>query len=81
MPATTTACTRTRKRSGSSSPAARAGYPLVTLPAGYVFGLPVNITFFASAWSEPTLFRLAYAYEQLTKARTAPKFLPTAPVA
>ena len=60
---------------GASQFPAVAGYPHITVPAGLVWGLPVGLSFFASAWSEPTLFRLAYAYEQLTKARTAPKFL------
>ena len=63
---------------GSSSPAAIAGYPHVTVPAGYVFGLPVGISFFGRAWSEPTLIKLAYSYEQATKVRKPPKFLPTA---
>lgn len=58
---------------GSSRPAAVAGYPLVTVPAGFVDGLPVGITFMGRAWSEPTLIRLAYAYEQLTFARRPPK--------
>jgi amidase len=62
---------------GCSTPAAVAGYPHVTVPAGYVFGLPVGISFFGSAWSEPTLIKLAYAYEQATLHRKAPKFLPT----
>jgi amidase len=62
---------------GSSTPAAVAGYPAVTVPAGYVAGLPVGISFFASAYSEPTLIKLAYALEQTIKARTAPRFLPT----
>jgi amidase len=59
---------------GYSSASAVAGYPHITVPAGFVFGLPVGISFFAGAWSEPTLFRLAYAFEQATKARQAPRF-------
>lgn len=61
----------------SSSPAAIAGYPLVTVPAGDVYGLPVGLTFMAGAYSEPTLIKLAYAFEQATKARKSPTFLPT----
>jgi amidase len=62
---------------GSSNAAAVAGYPDITVPAGFVFGLPVGISFFGRAWSEPTLFKIAYAFEQMTKARKAPQFLPT----
>lgn len=58
----------------SSSPAAIAGYPLVTVPGGFSFGLPVGITFMGTAFSEPTLIRLAYAFEQATKVRKAPTF-------
>ena len=60
---------------GSSEPAAISGYPNITVPAGYVHGLPVGISFFGRAWSEPTLIRLAYAYEQASKHRKAPGFL------
>lgn len=62
---------------GSSNAAAVAGYPNINVPAGFVFGLPVGISFFGRAWSEPTLIRLAYAFEQLSNGRKAPKFLPT----
>jgi amidase len=61
----------------SSTPAAVAGYPSVSVPMGYASGLPVNLSFFGRAWSEPTLIRLAYAYEQTTKHRKAPEFRPT----
>ena len=61
----------------SSEPAAIAGYPNITVPGGFVHGLPVGLSFFGRAWSEPTLLRIAYAFEQATRARQAPDFLPS----
>lgn len=58
---------------GSSSPAAIAGYPNITVPMGYVDGLPVGLSLFGAAWSEPQLIEMAYAYEQATQHRVAPK--------
>jgi amidase len=61
----------------SSQPAALAGYPAISVPAGEVHALPVGITFVGRAFSEPTLVKLAYAYEYHTHARRPPQFLPT----
>jgi amidase len=63
---------------GYSTASAVAGYPHITVPAGYVFGMPVGLSFIGKAWSEPTLIKFAYAFEQATKVRRAPQFLPTA---
>jgi amidase len=63
---------------GYSTASAVAGYPHITVPAGYVHGLPVGLSFFAGAWSEEKLIKYAYAFEQATKLRQPPKFLPTA---
>jgi amidase len=59
---------------GSSNAAAVAGYPNMNVTAGFIFGLPVGISFFGRAWSEPTLIRLAFSFEQTTKARQVPRF-------
>jgi amidase len=64
---------------GVSAPAV-AGYPHITVPAGYISGLPVGISFFGGAYQEPVLLRLAYAFEQALPVRKPPRFLPTAQV-
>jgi amidase len=60
---------------GSSNAAAVAGYPNINVPAGFIFGLPVGISFFGRAWSEPVLLKIAYGFEQVVKARKPPEFL------
>ncbi|MCM3869369.1 MAG: amidase [Pyrinomonadaceae bacterium] len=62
---------------GYSSDSAVAGYPHITVPAGYIFGLPFGISFFGTAYTEPKLIKYAYAFEQATKVRRVPQFLPT----
>ena len=61
----------------SSTPAAVAGYPSISVPMGFAHGLPVNLSFIGRAWSEPTLIKAAYAYEQATKHRRPPRYLPS----
>ncbi len=60
-----------------TTPAAVAGYPHVTVPMGYVLGVPVGLSFFTRAWREPVLIKAAYAYEQASRMRRTPQFLPT----
>ena len=60
---------------GSSSLAAISGYPAITVPMGFVDDLPVGVTFFGRAWSEPLLLEIAYSYEQGTKHRKSPKYI------
>jgi amidase len=59
---------------GFTSPAAVSGYPHITVPVGYVHGLPAGISFVGGAWSEPKLIALAYAYEQASRMRRAPAY-------
>jgi amidase len=61
----------------SSTPAAVSGYPSISVPAGYLFGLPVGLSLIGKPWQEGTLIKMAYAYEQATKQRRAPSFLPS----
>lgn len=65
---------------GPALVSAAAGYPSITVPAGDVLGLPVGMIFIGTAWSEPTLFKLAYGFEQTVRARRAPTFLPSVPL-
>jgi amidase len=62
----------------SSQPAAVAGYPNITVPMGFLHGLPVGLSFFGGAWTEPKLIALAYAYEQATRHRRPPGLRPSA---
>ncbi len=66
-----------RDTGGSSTYAAVAGYPSITVPAGYLQCLPFGLSFFGGAWSEPTLLKLAYAFEQATRVRRSPEFPPS----
>lgn len=60
---------------GTSSPSAQAGYPIISLPMGAIDGLPVGLSFYGRAWSEPVLLEIAYAYEQKTNHRIIPQYL------
>ena len=67
-----------RDTGSCTTPAAVAGYPHITVPAGFYHGLPIGLSFFGAAWSEPVLLKLAYAWEQETKARKKPGFASSA---
>jgi amidase len=66
-------------RGSSGKSAALAGYPLISVPSGFTMGLPLGVTFMGRAWSEGKLITIAYAYEQVTKARKPPQYRATAP--
>jgi amidase len=63
-----------------STPAAMAGYPHITVPMGSVFGLPLGFSFIAGPYEEPELLKMAYSFEQATKKRTVPRFLPSSTI-
>jgi amidase len=65
-----------RGSGGSTWPAAVSGYPSITVPAAMLHGLPIGLSFFGRAWSEPKLLHIAYGFEQMTAARKRPAFLP-----
>jgi amidase len=77
---TTDLVTGDHSTGGSSTPPAVAGYPNINVPLGLVFGLPVGVSFFGRAWSEPVLIQIACGFEQATRQRRPPKFLLTADV-
>ena len=65
---------------GCSTPPAVAGYPHVTVPGGFVYGLPIGVSFFGAAWTEARLIRYAYSFEQATQARRKPGYVPSVQV-
>ncbi len=66
------------RRGTSAAPAAVAGYPNISVPAGFLYGLPVNVSFMGRAFGEPDLFAIAAGFEHVTQARKNPRFMPTA---